>query len=111
MTARNKQDTSARVPIATGLIPLFVAAFSGLMCVVITGAFFHPIYSLAAPVACQGGEMEIEAVTSTTEEGGVGYGNQITCVDGASRSDISISATVIAALILTVIFAAIFIPL
>ena len=111
MATKKNAEAKKRVPLGTAAIPLAVALFLGLMCVVTTGFFFRPIYSLAAPFVCQGGELETETYTYTPDEGGVGYSNRVTCVDGGQRSDVSMSATVIAGLLLTVIFGVILVPL
>ena len=105
-----KKKDEARVSIGTAFIPLLVGLFLGFMCVVIGGFLVHPLYNVAAPVVCKG-EMQIEPVQYTPEEGGVGYSNQITCVEGGKRTDVSNYATVIAGLIYSAIFVAILVPL
>jgi hypothetical protein len=110
MPGKKKDEHQARVPTGTVFIPLLVGLFLGFMCVVTGGFLFHPLYNVAAPVVCKG-EMQIKPVQYTPDEGGVGYSNQITCVEGGKRTDVSTSASVVAGLIYSAIFVAILIPL
>lgn len=111
MATKKSEGSQERVSPGTVVVPLLVALFIGFMCVVATGFFAHSIYNVAAPVVCKDGELEIEAVQYSTEDGGVGVSNEITCVAGGTRTDISNSAQVATGLIFSAGFAVVLVPL
>ena len=110
MANKKNDKASERVPLATAAIPIVVGLFLALMCVVVVGFLYHPIYSVAAPFVC-GGDMEFQTIETTTEEGGTGLSNQVTCVDDGERRDITWPAALTASLIYAIIFSAILVPL